>query len=259
MVSDRLPDYLRKMVRRPVPSNVVVAGATPVVAFGDPTRAEIATLGINPSKSEFINGAHLLPDSKRRLATLESLGANDLASLSDEQIGEVIDDCARYFDSNRNPYGRWFNPLDKLLRDGADVSFYDGTACHLDLVQWATDPVWGELPDETKQLLLDDGVPHLREQLRHENIRLVLLNGRAVLNQVQAVGLATLSEQGILPLGQTTCTLYVGEGEGVRFLGWSTNLQSSRGVSKDFTASLAKWIRAAIGPRAQTSNSEEAT
>ncbi len=246
MVSDRLPDYLCEMVRRSVPSNVVFRGSTPFFALGDPTQSEIATLGINPSKREFVENARLLRGSARRLATLESLGANDLASLSDEQIGEVIDDCARYFDSDRNPYGRWFNPLDKLLRDSADVSFYDGTACHLDLVQWATDPVWGELSDETKQLLLDDGVPHLLEQLRHENIRLVLLNGRSVLDQVQAVGLATLSKEGVLPLGKTTCTLYVGKGEGIRFLGWSTNLQSSRGVSRDFTASLAEWIRATI-------------
>jgi hypothetical protein len=58
----------------------------------------------------------------------------------------VVADCAAYF--QRNPYRRWFDPLDELLRAGVGASFYDGTACHLDLVQWATDPVWGQMSDE---------------------------------------------------------------------------------------------------------------
>jgi hypothetical protein len=43
---------------------------------------------------------------------------------------------------DRNPYRRWFDPLDQALRAAFGVSYYAGTACHLDLVQWATTPVW---------------------------------------------------------------------------------------------------------------------
>ena len=39
-----------------------------------------------------------------------------------------------------------------------------------------------------------------------------------------------------------SCSFYWGDGEGVRFVGWSTNLQSSRGVSRDFRDRLARWL-----------------
>ena len=37
----------------------------------------------------------------------------------------------------RNPYS-WFNPLEALLNAAAGASYYKRSACHLDLVQWAT-------------------------------------------------------------------------------------------------------------------------
>ena len=51
-----IPEYLVRMVRRPGPAEAVVPGMTPVIAFGDPRRAEIATLGVNPSFHEFHRG-----------------------------------------------------------------------------------------------------------------------------------------------------------------------------------------------------------
>jgi hypothetical protein len=33
----------------------IVGNSTPVVSFGDPLRAEVATLGINPSRREFFS------------------------------------------------------------------------------------------------------------------------------------------------------------------------------------------------------------
>jgi len=239
-----LPAYLVAMVRRVAPVGApVVPGSTPVVAFGDPRVAEVATLGINPSKVEFVERGAFLTGRLRRLATLESLGADDLAALSDAQVAEVVADCARYFDPDRNPYRRWFDPLDRLLGVGAGVSFYDGTACHLDLVQWATDPIWSQIAAAAvRRALLADGEPHLRTQLRHENIRLVVLNGRTVLELVQRIGLAALTKVGTLPLAGSSCSLYVGTGQGVRFVGWSANLQGSRGVTNSFKSELGAWL-----------------
>ena len=42
-----------EMVGRPAPVPEVVPGSTPVIAFGDPLTATVATLGINPSWREF--------------------------------------------------------------------------------------------------------------------------------------------------------------------------------------------------------------
>jgi hypothetical protein len=240
--STGLPGYLVDMVRRCPPEGApVVDGSTPVVAFGDPSRAEVATLGINPSANEFLQSGQLLSGAGRRLATLESIGADRLDRLTDAQVGEVVSDCATYF--QRRPYKRWFDPLDDLLRVGADVSYYEGSACHLDLVQWATQPIWGRISDRSVQTaLLADGTPHLRAQLARENVRLVLVNGRQVLNQVVAVGLVELDEVGRLPLGTSNCALYVGTEGGIRWVGWSTNLQSNFGVSTAFKQQLGAWL-----------------
>ena len=247
-----IPVYATAMVRRqPPPDAPVVPRSTPVVAFGDPSQAEVASLGINPSKAEFLRHGKLLAGPERRLATLDSLSAERLDELSDEQVGTVVQDCASYF--QRNPYRRWFDPLDAILRAGTDTSYYDASACHLDLVQWATDPVWSGITDRAvRDRLLEDGVPHLRAQLDRENVRIVVLNGRQVIDQVCRLGLADLEEAAVLPMSTTTCRLYLGQGSGVRWVGWSTNLQSSRGVSRAFKEELALWLADAIGPSRRT-------
>lgn len=255
------PEYLTRMVRRPMPVAEVVHGTTPVLSFGDPRHAELATLGINPSLKEFVLGGRLLAGSQRRLATLESLGAQSTLLLTDEQIRTVVEECASYFQGNRNPYRLWFDPLDKILRAGLGVSYYDGSACHLDLVQWATDPVWGQLRDRgIKQALLKEGLPHLRNQLKFGKVRVVVLNGREVLDQVAAVGLAQLEPSGTLRVGSLSCSLYSGEGEEVRFIGWSTNLQSSFGVTLEFRSQLGRWLATTeIQDGGMTKNSDAPT
>ncbi|MGH7047409.1 MAG: hypothetical protein ACREE2_13595 [Stellaceae bacterium] len=237
-----VPEYLVRMVRRPVPATAVILGATPVIAFGDPRRAEIATLGINPSLHEFCEAdGSLLTGPARRLSTLESLGAEATASLTEDQIQVLVGECAAYF--SVNPYQRWFDPLDQVLRDGLGASYYDGSACHLDLVQWATSPVWGDLVPGVRRRLLDESLPYLRDQLRLRNLRFVLINGREVLDQVTSVGLARLEGREKLDVNNhLSCSLYSGCGEDVRFLGWSTNLQSSHGVTREFKNRLALWL-----------------
>jgi hypothetical protein len=235
-----IPEYLVRMVRRPVPAESVIPVTTPVVAFGDPRRADVATLGINPSLHEFLWAGRLLTGPKRRLSTLESLGAESTTALTEDQVETVITECAAYF--LRNTYRRWFDPLDQVLRDGLGASYYDTNACHLDLVQWATAPAWGKLPPGVRQTLLEESLPHLRDQLEFGNVGLVVLNGREVLKYVMRIGLAKLEKTGVLRLRALTCSLYSGAGEGVRFLGWSTNLQSSFGVSHDFRVQLAHWL-----------------
>ena len=237
-----LPRYLVDMVRREAPVAEVVPESTPVVAFGDPFAATVATLGINPSLREFLDGGQLLDGPSRRLATLRSLRAESLGTLTDTQVLQIVEDCARYFDADRNPYGQWFNPLDNLLRASVGASYYKGSACHLDLVQWATNPTWGNLDRGTREVLLDEGLAHLRTLLTSGKTSLVLLNGRQVRTHVEAVGLVKLSDCGTMPMSHTTCSLYAGEGDGVRYVGWSTNLQSSFGVSNEFKSCLAAWV-----------------
>jgi hypothetical protein len=237
--------------RRPPVGAPVVPGSTPVVAFGDPGSAEVATLGINPSRVEFVENGALLEGHRRRLSTLESLGASTLDALSYTQVATVVADCSTYF--AHNPYRRWFDPLDALLRAATGTSYYDGSACHLDLVQWATDPVWGAITDRAvRRALLDDGVSHLRTQLARGNVRLVLLNGRQVIDQVTAPGLAELTQVDLFDVGRLRCRLFTSDTGGLRWIGWSTNLQSSFGVSTAFRTELARRVADLTRPRSGT-------
>ena len=51
-----------------------VSGATPVISFGDYTKSNIATFGINPSSLEFVDrSGQILAKNQKRLVDLESL------------------------------------------------------------------------------------------------------------------------------------------------------------------------------------------
>jgi hypothetical protein len=247
-----LPDHLLRMVRRPVPAAQVVPASTRVVAFGDPRQATVATLGINPSWREFLEAdGSLLTGAKRRLATLTSLGAEDTVLLKTAEVRRVIDDCVAYFRADRNPYRRWFNPLDEVLRKALGVSYYNSTACHLDLVQWATAPAWRELANPVRRALLDESLPHLRSQLNFAKVGTVLLNGRQVIEHVVSAGLVRLQQCGALPINaRLSCSLYHGEWSAIKFIGWSSNLQSSRGIDLVFRTRLARWLAATVESRA---------
>ena len=156
-----IPQYITERIRQPTPINApVVPGSTPVLAFGDPSTVWVATLGLNPSKVEFLDReGRMLAGDERRLETLASLHCADLTTAPDVAVAEVFAGCDNYF--RRRPYG-WFNKLERVLRH-AGASYFDGTACHLDLVLWATDPVWGKLDRATRETLLAADLPFLRQ------------------------------------------------------------------------------------------------
>src|SRR5215831_8468276 len=148
-----MSDYVRERLRRPPNhGSSVVPLSTPVVAFGNPGSARVATLGLNPSRQEFLDTfGRELDGRQRRFETLASLRVSGLASASDDVLSMVLTACNQYF--KRNPYRTWFDQLDEILRV-IGASYYDGTACHLDLVQWATDPTWNGLPPAVRRRLL---------------------------------------------------------------------------------------------------------
>lgn len=148
-----MPEYISARIKQCPPSGSrVVPGSTPVVAFGDVRQAKGATLGWNPSKLEFLDGSgRLLEGTERRLETKTSLKArrNSIGSAGD--VNMVFEGCNLYF--QLRAYRRWFDVPEKVLKH-VGASYYDGSACHLDLVQWATDPVWGKLESDERESLL---------------------------------------------------------------------------------------------------------
>ncbi len=237
-----LPNYIDQRIRAAVPKDLmVVPDSTPVVSFGDARMARVATLGLNPSKVEFLNNnGYLLHDDQRRLETLQSLGVRDLASAAPSVIGAVYESCIQYF--RRNPYRRWFGQLERVLQR-FNVSYYEGSACHLDLVQWATDPTWGKLPASIRRRLLEADAEFLWKQLTYESIELLLLNGRGVVEEFERRYSLRLTQMGTERFGKFPTTFFHGHISNTLIIGWSTNLQSTYGVTNIAREKIASRAR----------------
>lgn len=240
--------YVEERLRRPPPAAVpVVPGSTPVLAFGDPSTAAVATLGLNPSRVEFLDRAgQPLTGHSRRLVDLPALGLDALTHATAEQLQAVVDGCDRYFAPGGNAYWRWFAPLDMLLRGALGVTYSDGSACHLDLSQWATDPVWGGLSSSQKRTLTEQDAPFLAEQLQQENVRVLLLCGRAVLKPVTAAGVVELDKVDEIgnASGALRCEVFAGRAGSAVAYGWSSNLQSQPGVDDHLRQRLGEVLAA---------------
>ena len=194
----RWPKWLLEQATAPPPEGcegLIVPDSTPVVSFGNPMQATVATIGLNPSALEFLEswGGPVLPEDQRRLAVRES------AEISDCRLGaKILDGCAGYF--GRNPYEGWFLPLDRILRTGVHASYYAESrsdasglnlACHLDLSPWATVRRWSILKGPEKKSFLEDGINNkggiffLRQHLLQGNYRLVIVNGSGVRKEMK--------------------------------------------------------------------------
>jgi hypothetical protein len=243
-------------VRRVIPEGAgVLPGSLPVVSFGDPGSAVVATVSLNPSSREFLTKAgEWLPDAKRRLASLHSLGVKDPGELDVGQAGQVVAESYEYFRSGRW-YRQWFGWLERLLTSSGAGSYLDGSACHLDLVQWATVPAQGQLPAQAWRRLVEEDREFVRWQLAHANISVVLLNGASVINGLLAAGVMSDLAEDRLGYPAKEGTGYVrvfrGASDGVRFLGWNRPLAGA--LPDPARHALAEWIAAALRPPAGAS------
>jgi hypothetical protein len=122
------------------------------------------------------------------------------------------------------------------------ASYFGDTACHLDLSQWATDPTWNGLPLRAKKRLVSEDAEFLLTQLRSERIALLLLNGKAVVDVFRGALEGQLEQVGTIADRSVTTKIYVGAIGNARVVGWSTNLQSSFGVTKELRAKLAQRV-----------------
>lgn len=247
MTSSNLPRHIEDRIRRPPPppDSCVVPGSTPVVSFGNAQCASVATLGLNPSRIEFVDSKGiLLEGQERRLATHSSLGTSDLSGAPREAVLRVLEDCNSYF--QRRPYWRWFKQLEPIL-NACGASYKMGSACHLDLVQWATDPTWGKLkPPAVRKRLIADDAQFLISQLQNEKLWLLLVNGTGALRQlVRSMGRQMWLEEDppIVGYAARRTRLFVGKVfDSVDVVAWSTNVPAAHGFTKELRTELAKRV-----------------
>lgn len=245
-----VPPEVEARVRRAMPADAgVLPGSLPVVSFGDPGTAAVATVSLNPSWLEFLSPAgEWLTGGHRRLASLNSMCANGPGELDAIQVGQVVSDSFGYFRSG-NWYRRWFGWLERLLVSSGAGSYLDGSACHLDLVQWATRPAQGKLPADAWQRLVGEDQEFLRWQLAHSDVSTVLVNGMSVVGGLLAAGVVgDLAEDKLeYPLGEGGAghlRVFSGVADGVRFLGWNRPLAGA--LPGGARKALAGWVTAGL-------------
>jgi hypothetical protein len=236
----------------------VIRWGCPVPSFGDLSNSRVATLGLNPSNREFVDErGNELEGSFRRFHTLGSLGLTSWTEVDARHLRLILESCRGYF--LRNPYDRWFRRLDVIL-SGANASFYDPIypACHLDLIPYATECKWTELTTHQRASLLAIAADTLALLLRESPVRVLILNGRSVVERFQYVAGIRLERHEMStwslrrqPKPDVAGLAYTGAVDtlsGVRLpykiavLGYNHNLQSSYGVTTEVVHAIREWI-----------------
>jgi hypothetical protein len=88
----------------------------------------------------------------------------------------------------------------------------------------------------------------LLEQLRREGIGLLLVNGSGVIRAVRRTLNVTLQEESVpITVRSVTTRFVTGQIGVVKVVGWSTNLQSSFGVTNELRAKIAERVFELVG------------
>ena len=225
----------------------VVERSFPITHFGRLEKSRVVTVGINPSVREFFDGrkpARLLEEPLKRVLDRESIGIRDSDVPSIDDALKVLASYNQYFETG-NHYS-WFNALQKWALDPLGVSYSEGSVAHLDLVQWATKPVWSGIKSKSvrEQLVLSDS-RFLSEQIRMSRPELVLFNGATVVKTMRQFGHFVVEQTGEIP-GSRGFTYFVGRCGDARAVGWSINIQSQPDKENSSKTALAKWLSAKV-------------
>lgn len=260
--SDQLEVTVANLIERLISLSIagtnVIPWAAPVPSFGDLLSSTVATLGLNPSNREFVDDkGRELDGSMRRFHTLRSLGLGRWSEARVRHVRQIADSCRSYFFGN--PYDGWFRALDHII-SGTNSSYYTSSAaaCHLDLIPYATACKWTELAPRQRSSLLATAGDTLGLLLRDSRIRLIVLNGRTVVDCLEALAgtefkraarqdwalarKSGLHVTGIAYTGSLHELAGVSLGRSVAVLGYNHNIQSSFGVTKRVREAIRFWI-----------------
>ncbi|WP_053091500.1 thymidylate synthase [Klebsiella variicola] len=238
---------VRSLKDKELISSGVILNGSPIPAFGKISTAIVATLGLNPSNNEFLDSqGNELESDLRRFHTLKSLFLNDWNTIDDQTLDMIIESCDLYFE--RNPYDRWFKPLDNLLSQSG-FSYYgkESNACHLDLVPFATYKKWSYLSGYQREVLLKKISSSLGVIIKNSKIKLLLLNGRTVVEHLKLISNIEICEDVVSSLslkrksgndikgfeytGKLSNISGIDIGRDIYIYGFNHNVQSSFGVS----------------------------
>lgn len=240
MTSPKTKAQIKEYLRLPIPRemrNQIVQRSIPVPFFGNIERARVATISINPSFNEFVDGEEkLLIRPQKRFVDRAVLGVSDLDMLNEDQSELLYCSLLNYF--QHNPfYDKWFKKLDNYVGDLLGTSYNTGTMVHLDVYPWATKKAWGKLQklegtlcERSLYSYKNSGL--LREILLDKHFDYIYIDGATAKKQLQEVLDKTIFEREITVQGIDNkiynFKMYEGTFNGTKLIGFNHTLNSSK-------------------------------
>ena len=235
-----LSEKFIKRVKEIIPEWLWVSQqTTPVIYFWKYYNSRVCTISLNPSDREFFDkNWNLLTKEERRLCSRKDLVKNDDETLTVNECETVISACEMYFQNK--PYKSWFNKYEVFL-NAFWYSYYDWTAVHLDLVQWATTPFWWELNTIQKDELLKRDLPFL-EHMLERRFECIFLNGKTTTLEVSRQLRIWLTEK-VAIYWWKNIVLYSWTYNQTPIIWWSPYIQSANVWGYEKIRELAKLIQ----------------
>lgn len=164
------------------------------------------------------------------------------ADATDSQVEAIYQRCISYFDDQERAYWNWFKRLEWIIQPLGGASYLDGSACHLDLVQWATDPVWSGIKDqELRTRLASEDLQFLLGQLAAPQLEVAYLNGAQVAKVLGSLNL--LESRRATFRDGTRWFFYKGKHESTAIVGCSAFIQNAH-IRKEDKEAFNAWIAA---------------
>ncbi len=157
----------------------------PVPVFGNhtSTSVRVATVGLNPSATEFLYdkppNKHDWKSKTERLPLVIDFDVRERDQLSAANLERAAHLRATYFE--HMPHF-WFNKIQELMSEvNAEWNYAAGKAVHIDIVACGTWQAWSNLSTQTTKAMVANCHNYLKRTLTElPNGTLLLLDGREV-------------------------------------------------------------------------------
>jgi len=217
--------------------------AIPVPWFGRIDTARVATVGLNPSWTEFVTKELVWRNVGERLPLVMDAGVEKRSEITGAHAHQMAEARKNYFKPGEREPHPWFNALQGVMNAAQmNCTYAAGTAVHLDVVACATWREWGKLDGTAKASLVTKCFSKFTETLKKLPLTArLLLDGRTVFETVTTRCNGVVESTKVVgenPGLEVWRGKLSGEFGGREFLGWSNPVNRQNNQQP-----LVAWLR----------------
>jgi hypothetical protein len=210
MVKSRV--LIERVKQKIEPGKKIARGTVPIPYTGNYNSARVCFISLNPR--EFYRGDTLKKDHP---IARKQFNKKDNEPLDDTAAQAILNSCDTYFVGR--PLIAYFEKHEKIMQLFGPYTYTDGSCVLLDLVQWETYPLWGNLDPATQEYHLARD-HEILSQLLEKDFNYLFLNGAAVVTTMKNQFDLDLTEQEIT-VGNHQRKLFFGRRNKTTVIGWS--------------------------------------